>query len=70
MANTFTQIHIQLVFAVQNRDSLIRNSWKEELNRYMTGIINKNNHKVLAVNGMPDHIHILIGMRPIHHFQN
>lgn len=64
MANTFTQIHIQVVFAVQNRQSLISNSWKEELYRYITGIIQNYDHKVLQINGMPDHVHILFGMRP------
>lgn len=64
MANTFTQIHIQVVFAVQNRECIILNSWKDELYKYITGIIKQNNHKLLAINGMPDHVHILIGMRP------
>ena len=64
MANTYTQIHIQVVFAVQNRQSLINNLWKSELNKYITGIIQNNNHKVLQINAMPDHIHILFGMRP------
>jgi REP element-mobilizing transposase RayT len=64
MANTYTQIHIQAVFAVRNRSSIILNSWKDELFRYMTGIIQNQGHKVLAINGMPDHIHIFFGMRP------
>jgi len=64
MANTYTQLHIQTVFAVQNRQSLIKNEWKDELNKYITGIIQNYNHKVLQINGMPDHIHILFGMRP------
>ena len=64
MANTYTQIHIQAIFAVQNRQSLIRSGWKEELYKYMTGIVQNNNHKVLQINGMPDHIHLFIGMRP------
>lgn len=64
MANTYTQIHIQAVFAVQNRICIIQNSWKDELYKYITGIIQKNNHKLLAINGMPDHIHILFGFRP------
>jgi REP element-mobilizing transposase RayT len=64
MANTYTQIHIQVVFTVQNRECVIRNAWKEELYKYIAGIIKNHNHKVLAINGMPDHIHILIGMRP------
>ncbi|MFK7832613.1 MAG: IS200/IS605 family transposase [Winogradskyella sp.] len=64
MPNTYTQIHIQVVFAVQNRQSLISRIWKDELYQYITGIIQNNNHKVLQINGMPDHIHILFGMRP------
>jgi REP element-mobilizing transposase RayT len=64
MANTYTQIHIQVVFSVQDRDCIIRKSWNNELYRYITGIIQNHGHKVLAINGMPDHIHILFGMRP------
>ncbi|MCX7547812.1 IS200/IS605 family transposase [Xanthomarina sp. F1114] len=64
MANTYTQIHIQAVFAVKNRESLIHNKWKEELYKYITGILQNNNHKMLIINGMPNHIHILFGMRP------
>ena len=64
MANTYTQIHIQTVFAVQNRFCVIRNSWKDELYKYITGIVQDYDHKVLAINGMPDHLHILIGLRP------
>lgn len=65
MANTYTQIHLQLVFAVQNRWSVIQPSWKDELYKYITAIIQNNKHKVIIINGMPDHVHILIGMRPI-----
>lgn len=65
MANTYTQIHIQVIFAVQDRQSfLIKNEWKDELYKYITGIIQNHEHKVLQINGMPDHIHILFGMRP------
>ncbi len=64
MANTYTQIHIQAVFAVQNRQSLVQNTWENELYKYITGIIQNYGHKVLQINGMPDHIHILFGMRP------
>jgi putative transposase len=64
MANTFTQIHIQAVFTVQNNDCVIRESWKEELFRYITGIVQNNGHKMLAINAMPDHIHLFFGMRP------
>ena len=62
MANTYTQIHIQAVFAVQSRECIIRNSWKEELYKYISGIVQSNNHKLLSINGMPDHIHILFGL--------
>lgn len=65
MANTYTQIHIHIIFAVQNRQSLINTGWEEELYRYITGIIQNNEHKVLQINGMPDHVHILLGMRPV-----
>lgn len=64
MANTYTQIHIQAVFTVQDRNCMINKSWKDELYKYITGIIQNNGHKVLAINGMPDHIHIFFGMRP------
>lgn len=64
MANTYTQIHIQAVFAVQNRDSIIKPTWKNELYKYITGIVQTNKHKLLSINGMPDHIHILFGFRP------
>jgi REP element-mobilizing transposase RayT len=64
MANTYTQIHIQLIFAVKYRKALIHKGWKNELYKYMTGIIQNRNHKLLAINGVEDHIHILIGQRP------
>lgn len=64
MANTYTQIHIQMVFSVQDRFCLISDKWKDNLFRYITGIVQNNNHKLLAINGMPDHVHILIGLRP------
>ena len=64
MANTYTQIHIQSVFSVQNRDCIIRRTWKNELYQYITGIIQNHGHKLIAINGMPDHIHLFLGMRP------
>ncbi len=64
MANTYTQLHIQLVFAVKYRTSLIQTEWKEKLHQYITGIFQNNEHKMLQINSMPDHIHIFIGMRP------
>ena len=64
MANTYTQIHIQAVFAVRNRQSLIQKEWQEDLYKYITGIIRNRDHKPLQIGGMPDHIHIFFGMRP------
>ncbi len=64
MANTYTQIHIQAVFTVQHKDCVIKKTWKDELYKYITGIIQNHGHKVLAINGMPDHIHVFFGMRP------
>ena len=64
MPNTYTQIHIQFVFAVKFRNSIIQSSWKDELYKYITGIVQANKHKLIAINGMPDHVHVFIGMRP------
>lgn len=64
MANTFTQLHVQFVFAVQNRACLIQPSWEEELFKYITGIVKNHKHKMLAINGMPDHVHIFLGLHP------
>ena len=64
MARTFTQLHVQLVFAVKGRESLVKKEWKEELYKYITGIVQNQGHKMLAINGMPDHIHIFIGYKP------
>ncbi len=64
MANTYTQIYIQFVFAVQNRVSLIKPEWEPDLYQYITGMIQNKSHKMIAINGMPDHIHIFIGYKP------
>ncbi len=64
MANTYTQIYIQTVFTVQNRISLIKPNWQEELFKYITGIVQNNKHKLIAINGMPDQVHLFIGMKP------
>lgn len=63
MANTYTQIHLQFVFAVKHRGALIQPDWEEELFKYITGIVQNNGHKLLAINGMPDHLHMFIGYR-------
>ncbi len=64
MPNTYSQIHIHCVFAVKYRSSLIKDEWKERLYQYITGIIQNKGHKLLAINGMADHIHIFIGLKP------
>jgi putative transposase len=64
MANTYTQIYLQLVFSPLGRENLIPTKHKEELNKYTTGIIQNRKHKLLAINYMPDHVHILIGYQP------
>jgi putative transposase len=64
MANTFSQIYIQTVFSVSNRISLIQPAFKEDLNKYLTGIIRNQGQKLISINGMPDHLHILIGLKP------
>ena len=64
MANTFTQIYIHSVFTVKNRECIIRPNWEEELYKYITGIVQNNGHKLLAINGMPDHIHVFVNMQP------
>jgi REP element-mobilizing transposase RayT len=61
MANTYTQLQIHLVFAVKNRDALIHKDWKDDLEKYITGIIENHGHKLLAIGGVADHIHIFIG---------
>lgn len=63
-AGTFSQIYIQIIFAVRGRNSLIKQEWEDELYKYITGIVQNKGQKMLAINGMPDHIHIFIGMRP------
>ena len=64
MANTFSQIYIQTVFAVSGRLSLVTSDFKEELHKYITGIVTKQGQKLIRINGMPDHLHILIGLKP------
>jgi REP element-mobilizing transposase RayT len=64
MANTYTQIYLQFVFAVQNRVSLIHPDWEDELYRYITGIVQNNKHKLIGINGTSNHIHVLIGYKP------
>jgi len=64
VANTYSQIYIQIVFAVQGRQNLIPPTRKEELHRYITGIIRNKKQKLIAINSMPNHIHIFVGLQP------
>nr|WP_294781435.1 IS200/IS605 family transposase [uncultured Flavobacterium sp.] len=64
MANTYSQLYIQIVFAVKGRQNLISLKWKDEIYKYITGIITNQKQKLIAINGMPDHIHILVGINP------
>jgi len=64
MANTFSQIYLQFVFAVKNRQCLISSEHKEELHKYVTALVQNRKAKMLAVNCMPDHIHLFVGFKP------
>jgi len=64
MPGTFSQIYIQIVFAVKGRQNLIDKSWQTELHKYIAGIIKEKGQKPMIVNGMPDHIHAFVGLRP------
>jgi putative transposase len=64
MANTYTQIYLQLVFSPQGHENVISSKHKEELQKYTTGIIQNRKHKLLAINYMPDHVHIFLGYSP------
>ncbi len=64
MANTYTQLYVHYVFAVQNRLCLIHSEWQDDLYKYMSGIIDQQGHKLYVINGMSDHIHLLVSMTP------
>lgn len=64
MPGTYSQIYIQIVFAVKGRENLISPKWKDELHKYIAGIIKGKDQKPIIVNGMPDHIHAFIGLKP------
>jgi putative transposase len=64
LANTFSQIYIQTVFAVSNRQSLIKTEFKEDLYKYITGIVTNQGQKLISINGVLDHVHILLGLKP------
>lgn len=64
MANTYTQIYIQVIFAVKGRQNLLRRENREELHKYITGIVRNNKQKLIRINSVPDHVHILLGVKP------
>jgi len=64
MANTYTQITIQVVFAVKRRECILKKQHRNEIYKYINGILTNKNHKLLAINGVSDHIHILFGLNP------
>lgn len=65
MPNTYSQVYVQIVFAVKRRQNLIAKEHREELHQYVTGIVQNKNQKMLAIFAMPDHIHLLIGIEPV-----
>ena len=64
MANTYTRIYLHIIFAVHDRENLLRDEWRNHLFRYIYGACEKHKHHVYAINGMSDHLHLLIGMNP------
>jgi len=64
MPNTYSQIYLQFVFAVKRRESLIAKEHKEELHKYITGLVQNRNSKMLAIHCMPDHTHLFVGFKP------
>ena len=64
MANTYSQIHLHFVFAPKYRAALIQPAWENELYKYISGVVHANKHKLLVINGMPDHVHMVVGFRP------
>ena len=64
MANTYTQIYIHVVFAVEGRQNLIPPEHNDELQKFITGIVSAQKQKLIAINNLPDHLHLLVGLRP------
>ncbi len=65
MANTYTQLYVHCVFAVKYRAAIIQPPWQENLHKYITGIVQNNGHKMLAINSVPDHLHLFMGLNPV-----
>lgn len=64
MPGTFSQIYIQAVFAVKGRESLLHKEWREEIFKYMAGIVRAKEQKPIIINGVADHVHLFIGLKP------
>ena len=64
MANTYSQIYIQTVFIVQDRNCLLHKEWREDLYKYMTGIVQNRGNKLIQVGGVADHVHLFVGLKP------
>ena len=65
MANTYTQLYIHFVFAVKFRQAVLLPAWEARVQRYITGIVQKNDHKLLAIESVPDHLHLFVGLNPM-----
>jgi len=64
MPNTYSKLHAQIIFAVKGRSNFIQNEWRDELYKYISGIVDGKSQKLYSIGGMPDHIHLLIGYKP------
>ncbi len=64
MANTFTQLYVHIIYSTKGREKIFPKNHKDEIQKYITGIIQKRGHKLIVINNMPDHIHIFIGLNP------
>lgn len=65
MAGTYSQIYLQIIFAVQGRENLLDKNWRENIFKYISGIIKEKEQKPIIVNGMSDHVHCFVGLKPI-----
>ncbi|MEZ4990733.1 MAG: transposase [Saprospiraceae bacterium] len=64
MADVFSQLYVHLIFTPKHRQALIHPEWEVKLHKYITGIVQQRGHKLLAIGGMPDHIHLFTGLKP------
>ncbi len=64
MANTYTQLFVHIVFSTKGREKILLNNYRDDLFKYMSGIINGKNQKSLAVNGVTDHVHLFLSIQP------